>query len=84
MKFCKQYNLQTELTKSQILENINKVTESYHKELSKTQLFEGKVSGDSFKIYPTYDLRLRDHFRPEIEINLKEENSKTKVIINFN
>ena len=83
MKLLKQYQLKTYLDKSLVFEKLNNVTENWHKEDTKTQLFEGKIRGDNFKIYPTYDLAPRDHFRPEIEINLTQKKTHTQVNLKF-
>lgn len=83
MKLLKKHQLKSEFDKETILIKLKEVTHTWHKELNKTQLFEGKINSDSFKLYPTYDIAPRDHFRPEIEIILKQKKNYTQVNLKF-
>lgn len=83
VKLLKQYQLKSDFDKNIVLKKLENVTETWHKEDTETQLFEGKVNGDIFKLYPTYDLAPRDQFRPEVEVTLKQKEGFTQINLSF-
>ena len=83
MKLLKHYQLKSDLVKDTVLEKLNEVTQTWHKEDNQSQLFEGRINGDKFTLYPTYTLAPRDQFRPKIEMSLKQKENYTQVNLNF-
>ena len=63
---------------------LSSVTESWHKENNKKQLFEGVVNQKDFNFKPVFDLNPRDQLRPQINGIIKRQNNQTVIDINFN
>ena len=77
-------SLNTKLKVERVLERLSSVTESWHKENNKKQLFEGVVNQTDFNFKPVFDLSPRDQLRPEINGVIKSQNNETIIDINFN
>ncbi len=65
----KQKTIKVNLTVDEVISRLQKVTESWHKEDTKAQLFEGKFKDDKFEIMPVFHFRTytKDYNRPVIK-----------------
>tara|TARA_Y100001934_G_C11719661_1_gene480653 strand:- start:46 stop:516 length:471 start_codon:yes stop_codon:yes gene_type:complete len=77
-------SLTTKLEVQRVYEILSSVTESWHKENNKKQLFEGVVNQKDFSIKPVFDLSPRDQLRPQIKGVIKRKNNQTTIDLNFN
>lgn len=68
---------------NEIIDKLRDVTDSWHKESNKKQLFEGEISNTSFNIKPVFDFGRNDSIRPIIIGLIKSHKGNSKIEINF-
>ncbi len=73
MKYKREYSIVTKLSKEQVLSRIQKVTHAYDNGDDRFD-FEGKITGDTFKLYQLFDYDSNNQIRPEINGVVKKRN----------
>jgi len=81
--FRKEKSFRTDKTAEQISNSISWITESFHKESNKKQLFEGRVSKEVFEILPVFDYGPRKQLRPLIEGEIIDKGTFRIVDVKF-
>lgn len=79
----KKFYLQTNLSENEVIQRMESVTDSWHKEGSKKQRFEGKVSQSTFDIKAVFDNNPYTRIKPLISGIVKKKDNGSVVDLTF-